>query len=173
LPQNKKHIINERRARVAELYLKGTPQHKIAGICRVTQSQVSYDLKRLSQQWIESSLMNIDQLKARELAKIDQAERSAWQGWEKSCQTRTKKRTATSDFEKGTRNESSVERIKAAGDPRYIEVVLRCIRQRSELLGLNAPSKSDINLYTLPESQLDLIISEILKKADHETNDQD
>ncbi|OFY61618.1 MAG: hypothetical protein A2Y71_03005 [Bacteroidetes bacterium RBG_13_42_15] len=171
MPQNKKNIIIERRSRVADLYLKGTPQYKIGMICKVSTSQVSRDLKILSKKWVESSMQNIDELKARELEKINQTEREAWKGWERSCQVKTKKRHATSDFEKGTKNESSVERIKSAGDSHFLEIILRCIRQRSELLGLESPKKADININTLPESQLDQIIQEILKKADNETTD--
>jgi hypothetical protein len=172
MPFNKKNIIIERRSRVSELYLKGTPQYKIAQICKVSTSQVSRDLKVLSKKWVESSMQNIDELKARELQKIDQAEREAWKGWERSCQTKTKKRHATSDFDKGIKNESSIERIKSAGDPRFIEVVLRCIKQRSEILGIEAARKADIKLDALTDSQLDFILQGIITKIEsNETTD--
>lgn len=172
MPQNKKYIIVERRSRVAEYYLKGTPQYKIADILKCSQSQVSRDLKQLSKKWLESSLMNIDEIKARELAKVDRAELEYWKGWERSMSIQTKKRVKKSDRAGGEHKEQSLEEIRSVGDPRFIDGVLRCIKQRSEILGIEAARKADVNLNTLSEQQLDTIIQEIINKSNQNENDE-
>ena len=91
MPQNKKKVILERRSRVAELYLRGVAQYKIAEELNVTPAQISMDLKKLAQQWQQSSMENMDKIKARELAKIDKLEREYYDAWIRSCQIKTKK----------------------------------------------------------------------------------
>lgn len=145
MPQSKKHIINERRHQVAELYLKGWPQHKIAERIKVNQSQVSRDLKYLSQKWQESALNDIDAIKARELAKIDQLERHYFEGWERSIRKqRIEKTKKTKTGRKAAINETAKEEKEMVGDPRFLDGVLKCIAKRAEILGLDSPQKSEL-----------------------------
>lgn len=127
-------------AEVARMYLAGRYQVHIAKELGITQQQVSYDLKVIRERWVESSLRDFDELKAQELAKIDDAEREFRQAWERSKNakqiTHSKKREGL-----GASTEAGVRKEEQVGDPRFLDGVLKCIHMRCELLGLNAAKK--------------------------------
>ena len=60
------------------------------------------------------------------------------------------------------------------GNPRFLDVVLKCISKREEIFGYGAPSKraidSTVHIDNLTEEQADRILEEILAK--HELNGQ-
>lgn len=172
MPQNKKHIIHQRREQISDLYLQGFPQYIIAEKVEVTQSQVSKDLKALSQIWQRTSLVNIDKIKAEDLAKIDQLERKYYEGWERSIRvqtTRKKKKTASGGK---VSRESAKEKKDLIGNPRFLDGVMKCISKREEILGYGAPQKKSIeanlNIESLTDEQADRLLQEILAK--HEIN---
>jgi hypothetical protein len=144
MPQNNKHIINERRARVADLYLQGWAQYKIAEVVKVTQGQVSSDLKQLSKKWKESAMMDIDKIKARELAKIDKLEREYYDAWDRSKRLRKKIKNTDTSGSKDGKTEVSIEKEKMVGDPRFLDGILKCIAKREEIIGFGATRKLDI-----------------------------
>jgi hypothetical protein len=109
--------IEQRRARVAEAYLRGQYQHDIALREGVSQSTVSLDLKAIQAQWKASSIRNLDAHKAQELARIDQLERTYWEAWGRSL------------------------REGRDGDPRFLDGVQKCIVSRCKLLDLMPKEK--------------------------------
>jgi len=170
MPQNNKHIINERRHRVSKFYLEGLPQFKIAEQVGVSQGQISRDLKHLSQQWQESAMVNIDRIKARELAKLDELERRYYEGWNRSLKTQKVKKERETDSDGKITRETSIERKKLIGDYHFLDGILKCVHRRAELLGLDAPSKRAIDVNAnleglvdmLPEEKVDMILNRIL-----------
>ncbi len=175
MPVHNKHIVNERRQQVSKLYLEGWPQYKIADEVKVSQSQISRDLKYLSQQWQQSSMINIDRIKARELAKIDELERRYYEGWNRSIQVQKvkKEREMASGDGKITR-ETSIERKKLVGDYHFLDGILKCIHRRSELLGLDMPSKQSIDismekiLEQAPGEVVDLLYEKIISMQNND-----
>lgn len=142
MPQNKKQIIAERRSRIAELYLKGWAQYKIGDELGVTQQQVSKDLKVLTNKWRESALVDVNEIKLKELARIDNLEKEAWEAWEKSkkdTQETTKK--AKGKGKTTTYKEQTVKDITMYGDPRFFQTIQWCINKRCEIFGVDAPKK--------------------------------
>lgn len=82
-----------RRRVIASLYLRGMTQVEIGyseelkranGGVSVSQTLVSLELSALKKAWLESSLVDFNEAKARELARIDQLENAAWTEWERS-----------------------------------------------------------------------------------------
>ena len=142
MPQNKKQIIEERRQKIAALYLKGAPQFQIAKEVEVTQAQVSKDLKVLTARWRESSLIDINEAKMKELAKIDQLEQEYWTAWEKSkedYQQTMKKAKGTT--EKVNYQEKVVKEMIVYGDPRFLQGIQWCIDKRCKIFGVEAPKQ--------------------------------
>jgi len=139
MAQNNKYIVDERRKRVAELYLSGKWQSEIGKELGVTQQQISHDLQILRRLWQQSALINIDKIKAKELAKIDRLENESWKAWHASVGTKIKTIDSVSD--RGT--ESKTETREDAGDPRFLQSIQWCITKRCEIFGLNAPYKMD------------------------------
>ena len=76
---------SERAARldvVSRMYLQRFRLVDIAAECGVTFQQISYDLKKVRKQWIESAVRDFDAARSQELAKL--ATRNAWAGVERT-----------------------------------------------------------------------------------------
>jgi hypothetical protein len=140
-PTQRHHTAEQRRQQIAALYLQGHYQSAIAQQLGVSQQQVSYDLKAVQKTWLASALRDFDQAKAQELAKIDEAERAYWAGWERSCQQQEVTLTKQVDG-KEPRTEASIRRETPVGDPRFLDGVLKCITQRCDLLGLSTATEA-------------------------------
>lgn len=143
------------RRRIAELYLEGRLQVDIAREVGLSQSTVSNDLKALQRMWLKSSLIDINEAKAREIAEIDNLEREYYKAWHRSCEdaeTLTQKTKGTiekREKEDGTFvTERPAEVAKTskgqAGDPRFLSGIQWCIERRCKILGVDAPERSDV-----------------------------
>jgi hypothetical protein len=150
----KKHFqVIARRNRVAEEYLRGTPQFVIAQREKVDPSQITRDLEAVQEEWLRSSIQKLDAAKAKELARLDLVEREAWRGWERSEQDR--QRTTKERIEAGgpaasgkKANQAGSNRAKVSvqtegrlPENEYLRTVLTCVNKRCEILGINAPRK--------------------------------
>lgn len=100
------------RAEIARRYLQGQPQHRIAEALGLSQAQISLDLRAVRQEWLRSSLMNFNERKAMEIAKLDRVERAAWEAYEGSK------------------------------DGRFLVIALKSVEQRCRLLGLDTPARA-------------------------------
>lgn len=133
------------RRRVAELYLRQWTQVAIAAELGIDQSTVSRDLQAIQKQWRESAIVDMNEAKQRELARIDALELEYWQAWQRSQEdivsSTSKHRGA--DKEDLRREELSLQKKQQDGDPRFLQGVQWCIEQRCKLLGINAPEKFD------------------------------
>jgi len=108
--------------------------------------QISYDLKVLQKRWLESSLVNFDQARAKELAKIDALERTYYEAWEGSL---VEKETKTAEKTTG----GASDRIKAVsrhehreGNPAFLAGVQWCIEQRCKILGIDQGGTVNVNV---------------------------
>ncbi len=94
---------------------------------------------------MQSSIVNINEAKAKELARVDHLEREYWEAWERSV---------------GEHRTKTLKTEEINGDPRYLSGIQWCINKRCELLGLDAPSKTDI---TSGGKSINVEIIEIVK----------
>lgn len=141
MPQNNKSIISERRKQVAELYLQGWWQTEIAKEVKVTQQCVSQDLSVLRRLWQQSAMVNIDKIKAKELAKIDRLESEYWTAWDKS---KTDYQRVISKKIGNIHAEKTLQDIVLSGDARFLQGIQWCINKRCEIFGINAPKEIDL-----------------------------
>jgi len=126
------------RSKIGRLYLSKNTQVEIAEIVGLTQQSVSLHLKELQKEWIESANKDFDLTRAIELAKIDRLEATAHDGWEASRKDKTTESVDTvSDVEVKTQ----IRTQSQYGNPRFLDIVLKCVTKRCEILGLYAPSK--------------------------------
>jgi hypothetical protein len=70
---------------VAKLYLQGLEYREIGRRLGCVQSQICYDLKVLKKRWSESALAATNEVRSRELAKLDRLEMEYWDAWQRSC----------------------------------------------------------------------------------------
>lgn len=164
-PRSASQIARDRR-RISQLYLQGTLQVDIADQLGLDQSTISRDLKALHQEWLDSAMVDYDQAKAKELAKIDNLEMTYYQEWAASKEPIVKRKTAKRVNNPGgdggpdwRTTEATQEISLGTGDPRFLQGVQWCIDRRCKLLGLDAPVKQlskniEVNLSELDNSQL-------------------
>jgi len=149
-PKRTSFQIDRDRREIADLYLKGHTQAEIAAYINadknraytLSRQMISYDLIALRKLWLKSSLIDIDEMKANELAKIDHLELEYWDAWKRSQDDAEEiKELLVEDI-----GIIPVERkLKGqAGDPRFLQGVQWCIERRCKILGVDAPSKAEI-----------------------------
>jgi hypothetical protein len=127
---------------------------------------VSKDLAHLRAQWRAAASHDFAAKQAEELAKLAHLEREAWEAWERSCEVAetTSEKMVLADAKessavspKGAVKETTASvlvkviyrrRIRGrCGDPRFLELVARCIEIRLRMFGfLDAPQGSGSNV---------------------------
>ena len=140
--RSKGQLIRDRR-RISDLYLQGVLQIDIADELDISSATVSRDLTHLYKEWQQSSLVDIDEAKSQELARVDRLEREYWIAWVHSCEDAETIRQEGVKNEAGTvKPDKIVKTAKGqAGDPRFLVGVQWCINKRCEILGIDAPKK--------------------------------
>ena len=142
------------RAIIADLYIEGKDQAEIAEMVGFSQTQISYDLKKIKQEWLLNTTLHLDAHKAEEIAKTLQAEKKYRDIYNRSREDfksktaigkPTKKKdkngnTVSGDVEVATQ---TVHTESRTGDVRALDGVLKCIERRCKLLGLDAPQKQE------------------------------
>ena len=135
-------VIQERRTRVAEQWMRGIPQYRIAQVEGVDRPTVCRDLEKIRQDWKEQRAASYDVRLDEEVARINRLERIATEAWERSCLTAEVRKA---EVVKGRVNKdgaplpdiqrtSKVEHSQV-GDPRFLERIAWCIETRLKLLG--------------------------------------
>ncbi|HEY1292767.1 MAG TPA: hypothetical protein VGJ60_06810 [Chloroflexota bacterium] len=127
-------------ARTEELHLRGYTAPEIASEMGVSPEQIRQDLKKIAQQYAQSTLRNYDVDLNQQLRKLDLLERSAWRFLGQSEQDReiTVRRQRSRSGEDGetTVREASTRTEQRDPDSRYMTVIQWCIAERNRLLGL-------------------------------------
>lgn len=142
---------------IAKMYLQGETQADIAREISskrhysLSRAQIAFDLKKIKGRWLESSLVDFDQIKAKELAKIDVLERAYWEGWDRSCKNQEETQAEKVE-DKNAAGNPSYSRTKAKkieknrdGDVTFLHGVQWCIDQRCKIFGLLAPQRLQVD----------------------------
>ncbi|MFA5194681.1 MAG: sigma factor-like helix-turn-helix DNA-binding protein [Bacteroidales bacterium] len=145
-PRSKAQAERDRQL-ISKYYLEGMTQWEIRNKLGISQATVSRDIKLLFRYWRLSSINNIDQLKQIELVRINKLEIEYWNSWDRSKEEFKKKslkqRVIAESKQPIEINSATEDRN---GDPRYLAGVQWCITKRCEILGINAPIKTETNL---------------------------
>ena len=136
------------RRRISDLYLQGWLQADIATEIGVSAPTVSRDLKALQGNWLQSALLDFNEAKAQQLAKIDRLEREYWEAWARSCEDAETVRQEGGPKSKDGKllpPDKVVRTSKGqAGDPRFLQGVQWCIDRRCKILGVDAPQALEL-----------------------------
>ena len=141
--------IAERRAKVAHLYFEvGQTLAEISKQVGVSTQMVKKDKDWCLEQWRVKATDSVTVHKQRELDKLAMIEEQALEAWRRSIGDHMTLTTKTTVVKTGDASGEIVEMPgveetrkteELDGDPRYMEIMLDCARQRRELLGLDAP----------------------------------
>lgn len=146
---NPAHVTNDdvakeqRRARVAELYVRGYRQSEIARELGVSQPTIHRDIKAVRAEWLTSSVRDFNEAKEEELKKLDALEQEAWDAWRRSQTERTRTVTEKTEGDSSGRIKAQQTKETGYGDPRFLTVVQSCIDKRCKILGVEAPTRID------------------------------
>lgn len=135
--------ISERRALIAKFYLQGWYQWDIAKEIGCDQATVSRNLDAIRKQWKDAAIRDFDEAKEKELAKIDVLEQTYWESWMRSLTEKETTSTKRTKKELQTSDEASIKKERRDGNPEFLKGVQWCITKRCEILGFNAPIKSE------------------------------
>jgi hypothetical protein len=159
-PARKLEIV-QRRQKVADLQLQSWTQEAIADERCVSQALVAADLKKIRQSWRESAIRDFDAARAMELARLARIEREALAAWERSKQPL---QSATLNGEAGSQTARRTVKHQN-GDPRFLDIALRCSEARRQILGIDAPTKvaaTDADGQPLTREQRQVLIQAII-----------
>jgi len=161
-----KQTLNKARLlkRIAELYLyENRSQTDMAATLGVSRTTIGRYLGELRDAWQKSALMDFDEARKRELAKIEQLETEYWASWKQSLGGDERETEFPPGADSDDREQTKLNRKERApaGNPRYLQGVQWCIDKRCEILGINAAKKV--------ESGVQITFSELVKGvyADH------
>jgi hypothetical protein len=129
----------------------------------LSQITIGADIKELLKRWRDAYLDDIDVLKGRELQRIDQLESAYWDSYERSLKGINEFKEDVTEFTSeddkidmigvedsvtpSTRRKKFVSRKfqnERDGEAKFLNGIQWCIDKRCEILGLNAPVKSEM-----------------------------
>lgn len=143
---------------IADRYLRQYTQVEIRDALNaernydLSRSQIKYDIKKIHQRWLKSSLVDFGKVKVRELARIDRLEREYWTAWNESKEDQEINTTSRSNGRHPS-EKAEVKRIGQVGNPRFLDGVQWCIEQRMKIFGFYAPSQVRIDWRRQLEAQ--------------------
>lgn len=141
------------RLKIAELYLRGYRDFRqIAKVIGMPGPRTRRDLEWVLRQWRIQQQALITYAKSEAIAKLDRLERQCWDDYERSKEDRT--RTKNLNKTKGAQGDGaatvqeqtlSVEREASTGDPRFLQIIQRCIQERNEIVGLHRSEADELS----------------------------
>ena len=115
-----------------QMAIAGATQAEISAVVGVSQQTVSRDLKELRRRWMATAMVDIDEHRAKSLAKLNEVERHFWLRYRES-----NKDTAMAE--------------------RWLSGVLRTIAQRSKLMGENRPDGILLGVQTREQISVEFV----------------
>jgi len=150
--------IASRRVEVAELLLQGRTYQEIAVAVKAKSTKTVHDdVVAVITEWQAEQKHNVSEWVALELSKVGRIESQAWAAWERSQHDAETVSTETASITiKSGRGRGSIEvpalqhketrTLKGqVGEPRFLEAALKCVARRCQLLGLDAPTKIQVD----------------------------
>lgn len=119
----------------------------------LSHAQVALDLKKLRQSWMKEAVHLVGVEKEKALRKLDMLESELWTEWDKSkaLKTRTTLTKKSKGAKTGATGDAAGEEVKSAvqtvsvGDASIARTIIEIHRERSKLLGLDAPTRSELS----------------------------
>lgn len=130
----------ERLPRVVDQYCKGRTCREISLKEGITIHSVYKDLQYARQIFWKRNNEASDRLIFEQAAKLDAAERAAWEGWERSC----KDAEETTEEASESNGNKLVKKVKGqSGDPSFLAIVAKIVDQRCKLFKIGQYASED------------------------------
>lgn len=112
----------------------------IAEKFKVSPAQISCDWKIIVKQLREEATGEIKELIALKLEEYAEVKREMWEAWEKSKANQEERVEEDIANNRGGQTKTSVKERGSCGDPKFIAIIMECLKQESNLQALN-PAK--------------------------------
>ena len=152
------------RVLIARMYVRGKSQHEMTAELnklypekQFTSQTIQNELQDIRNLWLSSTMIDFNAAKVKELARLDEAEREAWEAWERSKEKQVKLEYLVADDQVAF----SVDKIapvhrkskhkviqSTIGDIKYLEMIERMIKMRCDILGLFQAQRLQIDWRT-------------------------
>ena len=174
---------------IANMFFQAVPMTKMSKELKLRSGSsyalsnptITETIRDMTALWKEKNLIKVDEVKNRELKKLDALEDEYWRAWHRSClPRREKERKQQRGFipalnlsdddghvlpaftETMVETEKRVREYDREGSSRFLEGIERCIEKRCRLLGLYSPIKiTPQGLGIDPTEEYDLPLDEI------------
>jgi hypothetical protein len=146
-PKRSKIQRQKDRATIANLYLQGWTQQKIAEYLELNQSNVSRELTKIKLAWKAEATRDFDLHLTEQLRRLAMVEGEYWEAWQRSQQPKEQSlQEKLSEVATNGDSRTKVQRKTEAriGDPRFLEGLVRCHQERSKLLSLYPATNTPI-----------------------------
>lgn len=144
--------LTERKAKVIDLTMRGWTQQRIAGVVGVSQVQVGRDIKEVVDEWRAEYLQGIDEIKMKEVKRIEHILAAHWEELEES-KYRTipaKIDTKTGKPVKGALGKDRKVRVPA--NIEYLQGIRECVMMLWKIYGIGqdaSPTNNTLNVFNV------------------------
>jgi hypothetical protein len=128
--------------KISTLRLQGKTHRQIAKEVGLSKAEVTKTLSRLRADWRRRAKESTDRHITESVARLLRTMDRAWIAYDNSIGPHEKQTQKTIA---GAVAETSVQTEELNGDPRYLTIVLDCEKQLRGLLGLDAPTKTELS----------------------------
>lgn len=122
----------------------------------LSEQTIQSDFAELDMRQQQRMGNDLDLHRALMLTQLDQIIRQSYIGWERSLSDAERTELSSGNDANGPWDTSKVVRAAQCGDPRFSKVMLDALDRRAKLLGLDAPTKTEVKAenftFTLPDS---------------------
>ena len=123
-------------AQISGLYIRGYSPEQIVRRTGCDPCDVKRCLATARKHWRKRATKAYDDLVAHEVAKLDEVERAAWEGWDRSLREEVQAVSEESEGPKGPTVKTGTKRTTKAGSPAFLATITATVKQRCDLLGL-------------------------------------
>ncbi|MCJ7759631.1 hypothetical protein MUP59_00610 [Candidatus Bathyarchaeota archaeon] len=146
---------------VARMYVRGKSQHEMLMTINsmypdrpISSKTINHELQVIRNSWLNSTLVDFNSAKAKELARLDEMEKEAWDAWERSKEKHIRIEYDVADDQvpfsvdkiaNVTRKRKHKIIEATVGDIRYLTMIESAIKMRCDIFGLFEAKKVQVD----------------------------
>lgn len=139
--RTKRFEVMQRRARLAELFLRGQKnQTRLAELLGVDQGTISRDLEAMNKEWQATYLGDVNANKAEIIGELEASKAELWAAWERSKKPKERQRAKTVKGSgrggSGDRQEGEKSAEGRDGNPKFLQEIREIDNLIARLRGL-------------------------------------
>lgn len=142
--RNRKFARDEALAETSRLYKEGHTYAEIAVKLGVSSTAVSNDMKIIKARYTETLLSSRAEMVAIKLEQYRAVMKEAWEAWRQSKKNKHKVMTGSTQVQTFVQAKEQRTIERQTGNATYLSIVASCLQAERELLGLDAPKKSQV-----------------------------